>query len=507
MPSSDPSAVDVQSTMTHNPASSAGSVQDKGQHRPKRPESAIPPTAGRSRGATLKGVGSYARPAKRGSQKPPPSPSSSESESSLVAAEQAADRKAVQRLKQRKLAAEEDAAAAAAAVIAQADEMEDPYPASALALPPPPPPPRRLAPLGRSSSGAAGPSGQAVAVGTGGGGVSRIRGAGAPRKVSQKSLARSADASRKSHAMGVHRGGAAHANPPPKSKAPTSAKGKGRRLSRQAVEKQGVELTDAIRDVLSERLLGLMRDPEEPDDVFLSAGESRDFYIGVIATAAPATFERAEEIASLPAVVRQKDQSPQETKQLKKQAKGAIAQAGGVTNATRKRRIQDIMAFCGGARSAEHSTLGRSVWTSWSPAAQSTEISNMDDGDANLPAAELVKKRALWWLQGRRYIKTDAGRKGVYDAMLSYLSRTGAGQSRHTNTINNGRLVLRIHLCQLAFVLTKVRTRAAHSPRPPAIDTHFTILSHSSHAIRYVLWMHCHVTCNTCVMCETSRNV
>jgi len=218
--------------------------------------------------------------------------------------------------------------------------------------------------------------------------------------------------------MGVHRGGAAHANPPPKSKAATSAKGNGRRLSRQAVEKQGVELTDAIRDVLSERLLGLIRDPEEPDDVFLSAGESRDFYIGVIATAAPATFEHAEEIASLPAVVRQKDMSPKETKQLKKKAKGAIAQACGVTNVTRKRRIQDILAFCGGARSSEHSTLGRSIWTSWSTAAQSTEISNMDDGDANLPAAELVKKRALWWLQGRRYIKTAAGRKGVYDAML-----------------------------------------------------------------------------------------
>jgi len=75
------------------------------------------------------------------------------------------------------------------------------------------------------------------------------------------------------------------------------------------------------------------------------------------------------------------------------------------------------------------------------------------------------------------------------------LSRTGAGQSRHANMINNGRLVLRIHLCQLAFVLKKVRTRAAHSSRPTAIDTHFTIFSHSSHAIRYVLWMHCHITC------------
>ena len=206
-------------------------------------------------------------------------------------------------------------------------------------------------------------------------------------------------------------------------------------------------------------------------------------------------------------MVRQKYKSPQQTKQRKKKAKGAIAQAGGVTNATRKRRVQDILAFCGGARSAEHSSLGRSIWTSWSTAAQSTEISIVDNGDANLPAAELVKKRVLWWLQGRRYIKTDAGRKGVYDAILYYLSRIGAGQSRHTNKISNGRLVLRIHLSQLAFVLTKVRTRAAPSPRPTAIDTHFTVLSHSSHAIRYVLWMHCHVTCNTCIMWETSRIV
>jgi len=249
------------------------------------------------------------------------------------------------------------------------------------------------------------------------------------------------------------------------SKHPASSKGKSRRFPRAPSGKTGVKVTDGIREVLNYKLMLLMREPEVPDDVFLSTGESRDFFIGVIAEAATATLERAEELAETTAFVRQKEARPLSKK---------VKRAGAPTSSSKPRRTQALLTFRGCARSSEHSTLGRSIWTTGSGATRCNEFRVIDDDVAE---EEQARQRALWWLHGRRYIKTDAGRMGVYDAVLYYFSRTGAGNSLHTNSYNNGRLVIKVHLSQLAFVLTKVSPRATSAP---LFASHKLLLVHST---------------------------
>jgi len=226
-----------------------------------------------------------------------------------------------------------------------------------------------------------------------------------------------------------------------------------------------VQLTDVIREVLNDKLMILMREPEVPDAVFLSTGGSRDLFIGVIVDFATATLERAEELAETTAFVRQKEARP-----LSKEVK----RAGALTSSSKTRRTQDLLTFCGCARSSERSTLGRSIWTAWSAATRCNEFPVIDNDVAE---EEQAQHRALWWLHGRRYIKTDAARRGVYDAMLYYFSRTGAGNSCHTNSYKKGRLVIKVHLSQLASVLTKV-SPGATSALP--IASHDILMVHST---------------------------
>ena len=336
MPSSDPSAVDVQKTTLQN--TSSGGVPLTGSVRPPRPQSAIPAAAAHQRGAHNKDGGGPARARKPVRKVLPASTSSSESEESLIAAEEKGDKDAVWQLKQRMETAEEEAAAAAAAVIAEGDGSE--FFANPNGPPLPPPPHRGL------RAAQHGPDGG------GGGPTVKLRttaGTGPRRKMKNKSVQRIA------HASDARRTERVRANTTvsaPESKHPASSKGKSRRLPRATSEKTGVELTDAIREVLNDKLMLLMREPEVPDDVFLSTGESRDFFIGVIAEAAPATLERAEELAETTALVRQKEARP-----LSKKVKRASAP----TSSSKPRRTQNSLTFCGCARSSKISTLGRSI--------------------------------------------------------------------------------------------------------------------------------------------------
>jgi len=136
MPSSDPSAVDVQKTTLQN--TSSGGVPLTGSVRPPRPQSAIPAAAAHQRGAHNKDGGGPARARKPVRKVLPASTSSSESEESLIAAEEKGDKDAVWQLKQRMETAEEEAAAAAAAVIAEGDGSEFFANPNGPPLPPPP---------------------------------------------------------------------------------------------------------------------------------------------------------------------------------------------------------------------------------------------------------------------------------------------------------------------------------------------------------------------------------
>eukprot|EP00168_Porphyra_purpurea_P012195 TRINITY_DN3171_c0_g1_i1.p1 TRINITY_DN3171_c0_g1~~TRINITY_DN3171_c0_g1_i1.p1 ORF type:complete len:359 (-),score=80.48 TRINITY_DN3171_c0_g1_i1:249-1325(-) len=158
-------------------------------------------------------------------------------------------------------------------------------------------------------------------------------------------------------------------------------------------------------------------------------------YMSAIMAAAPASEQRAQELANTRAqvVVRvkmSKDGTP-----------------------PKPQRAMDLLSQCLAARSAEYATLERWVWNAWSKHAdyEGTPPHFLGDADA------VVIARARWWLKGRRYNKLKLARLGLYEVMVQSVDRYAVSDAR-TDELHKGRCILKLTLAQSSNAMTKIRS-------------------------------------------------
>ncbi|KAK1860016.1 hypothetical protein I4F81_002608 [Pyropia yezoensis] len=249
-------------------------------------------------------------------------------------------------------------------------------------------------------------------------------------------------------------GDADKANPPMHKKPRQSKKGKG--PARHPDEKEGIDLAVAVRAEVSARVNHGMAAPEDANDVFLCAEDADAMYLASIMAAAPASLERAQDLRHTVA----------ET--VPRKHKGKPKEGGSGS----KRRVSDLLGLCGMARSAVYGALTRWIIHRWQyhpkfyDSAGFTPPDEEDEGEdgvrgegeearAKARAQDTRAKAARWWLRGRRYLKTKKGRLALYQIAAEFIRDLDVDNAK-TTAIHEGRVVLRLRLCQLAIILANV---------------------------------------------------
>lgn len=212
-----------------------------------------------------------------------------------------------------------------------------------------------------------------------------------------------------------------------------SRTGEGSKPTRAQGELAGPALTLAVRREVTARTIALFSNPQDADDVFLCNDDARAMYIASIMAVAPASMERAEELARQVAAVNARPKKEE------------------TSSAT---RTTDILGQCAQARSTAYHSLCTWVWSSWTAMVEyeSTEVDYRGNDESKRTAAI-----GMWWLKGRRYLNTKSGRAALYNLCAAYINRYGM-EDAYTDQYHKGRRVLSLLLAVIALIVAKVWT-------------------------------------------------